>query len=382
MVKQVSVTIINDIEQQLVAAGQDKDAAAKLLEAYGVPFVEMGNLIEESKTIAVKDEDDIETMAKAKEIGKKLQQGRLSIKATHDSLKADSLAYGKAVDLVLNVALAKIEPAEAHLKLQAKYAETQQQLRREKNINERTSQLAQYVEDPSIYNYGDMADDAFQMLLEQVKNAYELQAQKDKEAEEALIAAEAEAEAKRKAEAEADKIAREKAEAEAKELRALQIRTQQRNSKLSMLGMITNATVWSYQYELEEVRVHSSDVANLSDEEWATLLAGVTEKINLLEDKKKFAEEKLLRERLAESKRLEELEAERQKEIERIAAEKAEAEKAALAPEKEQFLEWVDTFGEKDVVYKSDKAGDLELRIREHLSQSVRAYRKLIEETL
>jgi len=331
-------TIASDIESQLVTTGQNQSAAAKLLEAYGVPFVEMGKLIEESKTITVTSEDDTEGMAKAKSIGKQLQQGRLAIKAKHDELKADSLAYGKAVDLIQRIALAEIEPAEAHLKLQEKFAETQQKLRHEERINERTSKLAQYVEDPSIYNYGDMADDAFQMLLEQVKAAHDLQAEKAEAAANAMLAAEAKAEAERKAAAEADRIAREKAEAEAVELRK---KNEAIQAKAKAEKAAADKKLADAQKKIDEAKKAEDD---------------------------RIAAEKAEAYRKAEEERLEAL---------RIAE---EAKKAAAAPDKDKLLEWVGSMDIVEPLLSTPEAKKVAARITGHLLASILTYQKLIEE--
>ena len=171
------------IVEQLNINGMDEQAAKKLLDAYGVPFTEAGKLIEQGLAIEVTSEEDTENMALARKTRLELRTKRIAIEKKHDELKADSLAYGKAVDLVQRVALEQIKPVEEHLKLQEQYAEVKQEERRQARIAERTAELAKYVDDVSVYNYGDMGDEAFELLLDQVKDAHEKKMAAEKAAE-------------------------------------------------------------------------------------------------------------------------------------------------------------------------------------------------------
>lgn len=193
-----------ELSSKLTESGIAKDNAEKLLKDYGVPFEEAGKLMNKAQTIKVKDENDTETMALARSTRLELRGHRIAIEKKHDELKADSLAVGRAIDLVQRVALDEIKPIEANLEAEEKFAERLAAERRAKLFAERTSELRKYTNEPEMYNYADMADDAFQMLLKQVKTAYEneLEAQKAIQRQNEL------AEIERKEKAEKDRKAR------------------------------------------------------------------------------------------------------------------------------------------------------------------------------
>lgn len=212
------------IVPQLTENGMAVDQAKKLLSDYGLPMVEVGELIEKAQTIEVKDESDTASMKAARETRLAIRTHRIAFEKKHDELKADSLAYGRAVDLVQRVGLDMLKPVEDALKDKEEYAQRLEEARREKRIAERTQKLQQYTDDVSVYNFADMADDAFQLLLDQVKAAYDARIAAEKAAEEARIAEEQRIEqervaAQKKAE-EAAKVARAKARAEAEKRKA------------------------------------------------------------------------------------------------------------------------------------------------------------------
>lgn len=207
------------IVPQLTEQGMEVNAAKKLLADYGLPMVEVGELIEKANTIEVADESDTASMKAARETRLAIRTHRIAFEKRHDELKADSLAYGRAVDLVQRVGLEMLKPVEDALKDKEEYAQRLEEARREKRIAERTAELQKYTDDVSVYNFADMADDAFQLLLDQVKAAYDARiaaekAAKEKAEQEAKAEEEARLAAQKKAE-EAAKVARAKARKEA-----------------------------------------------------------------------------------------------------------------------------------------------------------------------
>lgn len=372
------------IVEQLGTNGMEKAAAKKLLDAYGVPFTEAGKLIEKGLTIKVESEEDTDNMALARTTRLALRSQRIAIEKKHDELKADSLAYGKAVDLVQRVALEQIKPVEDHLKLQEQFAEVKQEERRQARIAERTAELAKYVDDVSVYNYGDMGDEAFVLLLNQVKDA--------KERADKLAADEAAAAEKARIEKEeADRIAREKAEAELAEERERNAKKLARISSLSTLGFVFRG---SDGYVYEELVVTEKDINNLTDDVWAANTAALASKIA---ERKAIAE----KEAAEEKARVEKIEAEAarqkeelaaaarekqfaaEKEAARVAAEKQAIEDAATAPDKEKLMAYVEAIGAVEFMELSSKAANkVQNRIADHLSKSLEAYRKLINEEL
>lgn len=372
------------IIEQLNSNGMEKTAAEQLLSSYGVPFVEAGQLIEKGRQIVVADESDTENMALARTTRLELRKQRIAIEKKHDELKADSLAYGKAVDLVQRVALEQIKPVEEHLQLQEKFAEVQQENRRQERINARTAQLAQYVDDVSVYNYGDMGDDAFALLIDQVRDAKE-----KREAEEKAAAEKAEQE--RREREEADKLAREKAEAELADERARNAKKLARVSKLSELGF---SFIGNEGYKYDDLGISEKFINEATDEDWNIRINTTSE---MIEERKKVAAKRAAEE-AERVKKIEEQAAADRKAAEDAAREKAAAEaaaaeqarldreaadKAAAAPDKEKLLQYVEEIGSvKFGEVTTEKGKAIELRIAKHLATSLEAYRKLINEEL
>lgn len=378
--KSTEVAII----EQLNSNGMEKTAAEQLLSSYGVPFVEAGKLIEQGRQIVVSDESDTENMALARTTRLALRSQRIAIEKKHDELKADSLAYGKAVDLVQRVALEQIKPVEEHLQLQEKFAEVQQEKRRQERINERTAKLAQYVDDVSVYNYGDMGDDAFALLIDQVRDAKE-----KREAEEKAAAEKAEQE--RREREEADKLAREKAEAELADERA---RNQKKLDRISTLSRLGFSFIGNEGYKYDDLGISEKFINEATDEDWNIRINTTSEMIT----ERKKAAEKRAAEEAERVKKIEEQAAADRKAAEDAAREKAAAEaaaaeqarldreaseKAQAAPDKEKLLQYVEQIGSVEFgEVTTEKGKAVEARIAKHLATSLAAYRKLINEEL
>ena len=372
------------IIEQLGSNGMEKTAAQQLLDAYGVPFVEAGQLIEKGRQIVVADESDSENMALARVTRLELRKQRIAIEKKHDELKADSLAYGKAVDLVQRVALEQIKPVEEHLLLQEKYAETKQEERRQARIAERTAKLAQYVDDVTVYNYGDMGDDAFALLIDQVRDAKE-----KREAEEKAAAEKAEHE--RREREEADRVAREKAEAE---LAAERERNQKKLDRISSLSRLGFSFVGPDAYKYDELQVTEQFIDDASDEEYAARIKSLDEIITERKELQKQAAEqeaarvKKIEEQAAADRKAAEDAAREKAAAEAAAAEQARldreaAEKAEAAPDKEKLLQYVEELGAVLMpTVATEKGNAVEGRIAKHLSTSLQAYRDLIAKEL
>lgn len=372
------------IIEQLGSNGMEKTAAQQLLDAYGVPFTEAGKLIEQGRQIVVQDESDTDNMALARKTRLELRSQRIAIEKKHDELKADSLAYGKAVDLVQRVALEQIKPVEEHLQLQEKFAEVQQEKRRQETINKRTAELAKYVDDVSVYNYGDMGDDAFALLIDQVKNAKELADKKAAEEAAAIEKARLEKE-------EADRIAREKAEAELAEERARNQKKLERIGKLSSLGF---SFVGSDGYKYDELQVTEKFINEADDAEYDARVKSLDEIITERKElqaqeaaqeaeRVKKIEEQAAADRKAAEEAAREKAAAEAAEAEKARLEKEAADRAAAAPDKDKLLRYVDELGALLMpTVTTDKANAVEGRIAKHLSTSLEAYRKLINEEL
>jgi hypothetical protein len=135
------------------------------------------------------------------------------VETTRKTLKADSLARGKAIDGFANVLKYLCEPIEERLLAVEQYAERQEAARIAALTEERIKVLISAGAEPmtiQAYNLGIMDEPTFNAVLAGEK-------QKKADREEAARKAEAE----RIAREQADRIAREKAEKEAAEARAM-----------------------------------------------------------------------------------------------------------------------------------------------------------------
>ena len=372
------VAIINE----LTARGLESSQAAKLLQDYGVPFTEAGKILNDypldakgnisltDTSVVVKDESDTDAMAKARQTRLELRTHRIAIEKKHDELKADSLAYGK--------------PVEQYLQLQEKYAETKQEERRQARIAERTAKLAQYVDDVSVYNYGDMGDDAFALLIDQVRDAKEKQIAAEKAEADRL-------EQERREREEADKLAREKAEAELADERA---RNQKKLDRISTLSRLGFSFVGNEGYKYDDLGISEKFINEATDEDWNIRINTTSEMIT----ERKAAADKRAAEEAERVKKIEEQAAADRKAAEDAAREKAAAEaaaaeqarldreaseKAQAAPDKEKLLAYVEELGSvKFGEVTTEKGKAIELRIAKHLATSLQAYRDLVAKEL
>ena len=179
-----------------------------LIEAYGLPINEVGEIINKASKLVVNNETEGDKMADARKYRLELRTHRINFKKKHDEIKADYLKMTNCIDYIYRVAENIIKPVETHLKQQEDFIEIKKKLKLDKLVAERGEKLAKFAEhnDLTIYKLELMSDEAFETLLANL------------EANEAQrLKIEAEAEQARKDEAERNKQAdleRQKAEAE------------------------------------------------------------------------------------------------------------------------------------------------------------------------
>lgn len=155
------------------------------------------------KVSLITNPDDARQQKMAREIRLGLKEVRCDVEKARKSLKEDAVRRGKAVDGYANVLKYLCEPIEDKLMDIEKRAERIEAERIAKMIEHRTMLLLAEGGDPTIYNLGNMADDAFATILQSAKDA------RIKREEEA-----------RKIEAE--RIAKEQADAEERERQRLE----------------------------------------------------------------------------------------------------------------------------------------------------------------
>lgn len=282
----------NQLQVILKEQGVEQDNATAIVKAFGGPFAEAGEILATYQDIKVTDESQTELMQQAREKRLALKKARTTVENNRKALKEDIVKQGRAIDGIARFVREAIEPAEKYLELQERFVVIKAAERLEATRAERLEKIAQYTDNPSLYNFSTMTDDEFQALLTELKQTHEARLAKERAERE---------EAERK---EQERIAEEK-------------RIREENERL-------RAEAAAKEAEREKERKAEA-------ERLAKLQA---------EREKELAAERAKVE--AERKQREAMEAERRAEQERIAREKAEAEEkerqALLAPDKEKLL--------------------------------------------
>lgn len=208
-------------EQQL-----ETNAASALLEAFGAPFEEAGEILADYQLIKVESEDDKKTMTEARTKRLALKRVRTTVENRRKELKADIVKQGRAIDSVARFVKEVISPAEEYLQLQEDYAAIKAKERADALLAEREGKLRDYVEDITVYDLAKMTDEQFQTLLDTEKANYQARQEAVRKAQEEAEAA-AKAEAERQAQIEAEN-ARLRAEAEAERKRREELEAAER----------------------------------------------------------------------------------------------------------------------------------------------------------
>lgn len=191
--------MVNNLQTIIDNQNIAKTNAERLIEAFGAPFTEAGEILSNYKEIVVEDETQVDLMKEAKTKRLALKKVRTTVENKRKELKEDSLRTGKAIDFVARHIKDTIQPAEEYLETQEKYIENKE-IQRKATLKEgRLQKLIPICENPYTYELGEMTDDEFKKLYKELVDAKEL-----KEAQEAAyqreqekIRAEREAEEKR-----------------------------------------------------------------------------------------------------------------------------------------------------------------------------------------
>lgn len=202
----VVTTELVKVEQ---AAGINNEAAMELRGQFASFYNDIVTLREQALTIT--DPTNSIQQKMAREVRLELKSVRCAVENARKTLKADSLARGKAIDGFANVLKYLCEPVEEQLAAVEQYAERQAAARIAALVDERKSKMQAEGADQTTldaYNLGVMDDATFNIVLAGLVSA---RMQREEAARKA--------EADRIAREQADRIAREKAEAEAARLR-------------------------------------------------------------------------------------------------------------------------------------------------------------------
>ena len=301
--------VTKELVKVQVQSGIQHDAAVALQKEFANYYAEIVEL--RAKALAVTNPEAETDQKIAREVRLGLKRVRCDVESARKTLKADSLARGKAIDGFANVLKYLCEPIEEKLAAVEQYAELKEAARIARLAQERTQALTTAGADPlaiAAYNLGIMDEATFDAVL-----AGEKKKLADK------IEAERKAQAERVAREQADRIAREKAEAEAKQARA--------------------------QAEAERKAREAAEAKAKAQREAAEEVA---------RREKAKADAALAKEREARQKAERDAAEAKQKEAERVAAEKAAAEAkakaeaeaqaaAARAPDREKIMAFADS---------------------------------------
>lgn len=212
-------TIPTDDRLAITVRGLEPASAIALREAFAPLLAKAQEWTASAQAIRVTSADDKAGMKLARDSRLALRSKRIEVEKTRVRLKADALAYGKAVDAIANQIKSLIEPIEAHLLEQETFAERAAEAERKRVAAAREEALRALGTDPAAYaDLGAMTEEVWSAALTAAKAAQAAREEAARQAEAARIEAERLA-AER---AEAERVAREKAEAERAERERLQ----------------------------------------------------------------------------------------------------------------------------------------------------------------
>lgn len=207
---------MNKAEKQLQVILDEQNVSTnsmrELIEAFGAPFSEAGEILMTYEDIKVTSDDQTELMQQAREQRLTLKRIRTGVENKRKELKEDALKAGRAIDSVARYIRENIEPAEKYLELQEKFVELKKKAEVEAKRAERTQKLVELGAEPAAYNLDKMTDGMFAEIIK------DLQAKRDRELAEQAAAEEAARKAEQERLAEEKRMreenARLKAEAE------------------------------------------------------------------------------------------------------------------------------------------------------------------------
>lgn len=348
--------LLTVIKQQEVS----KDSAARLLEEFGVPLTEAGEIINELYVVNEEGEMELrddalkvteitqtDLMKEARVKRLTLRNIRSGVENKRKELKEDSLRTGRVIDAVAKYLETTIRPVEQYLEQQEKFAELKIAEEKAKLHAERLEALAGYEVDLAMYNIDVMSPDQFNGLvaeLEEKKQRAEAEAKAEaeriekerleREAEERKIREENERLRREAAEREAaERAEREQAEAEERERREIAEKEQARVDNIASTITSLSTSIETKQQVAIALGNLNKLMAKLSqaDKENTTIkLAHVTTETEITNIGRNIDD---LAKQREEAERAERESRERAEQAEREAREKQEALEAQLKAE-------------------------------------------------
>lgn len=184
----------NATDTQLATIAASGGMAQTAAEALVKPFVPLAEeafaLVVQAESIVVTDATQVSEMKQSRTARLRLREIRIEVEKVRKGLKEDSLRRGQGIDLAANYIKGKVEPVEARLEEQEKFAERAEAKRKAELKASREALLAPFGIDTTHYQLGDMKDAAFAELLDSTRLAHEARVAAAKKAEADRIAAE------------------------------------------------------------------------------------------------------------------------------------------------------------------------------------------------
>jgi hypothetical protein len=308
-----------------VPEGLEPATEKSLKETFLTYFEQAEEWRAKALAIQVENVDDKESMKAAKAARLELKSIRCAAENARKKLKEDSLRKGRAIDGIYNMLEFAIKPLEQHLEDQEKYAVRLEMERMEKLRAARLEALDGLDYTP-VVDLGQLAEDAWQGLLQDARDLHALKLERERKAEE-------------------ERLAKEKAEAEERERMRLE------NERLKAEAAAREAAMKAEREAAEKARLEAEKAAAAERAKLEAERAAAEAKARAEREAAEAAArvEREAREKAeAEARRLrEEQESRERAEILRVRAERearAEAErKAKRAPDKAKLSSLADT---------------------------------------
>ncbi len=164
--------------------------ADTLKESFTPHFANTEALLAESTAIRVTDATQVSEIKASRAMRLRLKDVRVAADKTRKALKEDSLRKGKAIDGIYNVLMLALEPEEQRLLEQEQFAERAEAARKTKLQAERAGVLVSLGADPSLYQLGEMNEQAYTQLCDGIRAANAARLESERKAEEARQEAE------------------------------------------------------------------------------------------------------------------------------------------------------------------------------------------------
>jgi len=157
--------------------------ATEVKEVFSPFFTEVEKVKQVCMAIKIEDVSQVEEMEKAREYRLSLKKLRVAADKEKARLKEQPLRKCQAIDALARYLRSEIEPLEAHLTEQEKYAERKEQERKNKLKEEREQELDKCEADYQFVDLAEMPEDNYKTFLKNTKESFELRKQKEKEEE-------------------------------------------------------------------------------------------------------------------------------------------------------------------------------------------------------